>query len=450
MFGIKRRRTLIRVLSYTVSAFCIAIIFAVSGFVMAYKFRMGIEYSYERALSELSEHVDNIDIALQKGYYASTSAQLVGLSAQIWSDAGAAKSDLSQIPLTDINLDNTTRFLSQAGDYANTLGRELATGQKITDQDRTQIKSLSDYAKKLSAQLGEVVGKTQSGRLQLFKSERMLNSSNIKQTAAQPSIEDGFISIENSFSGLPSMIYDGPFSDSVARKTPALTQGKAEISRDQAQQTAAGFLQINASQLKFTGETGGNLPSFNFAAGTITIDISKAGGYVVRMLNARAPAQTKLDSNAALSSAGNFLKTRNIGSMTQTYRLTANNVCTVNYAYMQGGVLCYPDLIKLGVALDNGEIISFDASGYIMNHQKRTFPAKTVSQKTVTSLLSPVLRLQKVTMVVIPTDTGEAYCYELRCLGDNNQNVLDYFNAATGVEQQVLILTDTPGGTLVM
>lgn len=450
MFGITRRRTLIRVLSYTVSAFCIAIIFAISGFVTAYKFRMGIEYSYERALSELSEHVDNIDIALQKGYYASTSAQLVGLSAQIWADAGAAKSDLAQIPLTDINLGNTTKFLSQAGDYANTLGRELASGQKITDQDRAQIRSLSDYAKKLSAQLGEVVSKTQSGRLQLFKSERMLKSSNIKQTAAQPGIEDGFISIENSFSGLPSMIYDGPFSDSVARKAPALTQGKAEISRDQAQQTAAGFLRISAPQLKFTGEAGGNLPSYNFTVGTITINISKAGGYVVRMINSRTPGETRLDSNAAISGAGSFLKNQNIPNMTKTYLLVANNVCTINYAYMQDGVLCYPDLIKLGVALDTGEIISFDASGYIMNHQKRTLPSRTVSQKTVISLLSPVLRLQKASMVVIPTDTGEAYCYEMRCLGENNQNILDYFNAATGIEQQVLILTDTPGGTLVM
>mgnify|MGYP006875889170 CR=1 FL=1 len=51
-------------------------------------------------------------------------------------------------------------------------------------------------------------------------------------------------------------------------------------------------------------------------------------------------------------------------------------------------------------------------------------------------------------MAIIPTDTGEAYCYELRCTGDQNQTVIDYFNAATGAEQQVLILTDTPGGQL--
>lgn len=50
MFGIKRRRTLIRVLSYTISAFCLAIIVGISGYVMAYKYRMNIEYTYQRAL----------------------------------------------------------------------------------------------------------------------------------------------------------------------------------------------------------------------------------------------------------------------------------------------------------------------------------------------------------------------------------------------------------------
>lgn len=448
MFGIKRRRTLIRVLSYTVSAFCIAIIFAVSGFVTAYKFRMGIEYSYQRALSELSEHVGAIDVALQKGYYASTSAQMVGLSSQIWAEAGAANTDIAQMPLTDIDMENTTKFIAQAGDYANSLGKELAAGGKVSDDDRARIKSLSNSAKKLSAQLSDVIDRMQAGRMHLFKSEQLLKTSNIKQAAAQTGVEDGFSTIEKSLSGLPSMIYDGPFSDSVARKQPALVQGKAQVSRDQARQNAAAFLQAAAGTLKDAGETAGNLPTWNFTTDSGSIFVSKAGGNVVRFINSRAPTETKFDQDAAQSRAADFLKTRNIGSMTATYRLTSRNICTVNFAYVKNGVTCYPDLIKLSVAMDTGEILSFDASGYIMNHHTRSLPAAGISRAAVTAKLSPVLKLQKVSMAVIPTDTGEIYCYELRCTGDNNQTVIDYFDAATGVEQQVLILTDTPGGQL--
>lgn len=448
MFGIKRRRTLIRVLSYTVSAFCIAIILAVSGFVAAYKYRMGIEYSYQRALSELSEHVDAIDIALQKGYYAGTSAQLVGLSSEIWAEAGAANTDIAQMPLTSIDLENTTKFIAQAGDYANSLGKELAAGGKVSDGDRTQIRSLSDSAKKLSAQLADINERMQEGRISLFQSERLLRTSNVKQASTQTGIEDGFAHIEQSLSGLPSMIYDGPFSDSVARKQPELIQGKAAVSRDQARQNAASFLKVDIHTLKDAGETAGNLPTWNFTADSVSVFVSKTGGYTTRFIDTRSPTQTKLDAEAAQSRAAEFLKTRSIGSMTATYRLTSRNICTVNFAYTKNGVICYPDLVKVSVAMDTGEILSFDASGYIMNHKKRSLPTNIASRAAVTQKLSPVLKLQKTTMAIIPTDTGEAYCYELRCTGDQNQTVIDYFNAATGAEQQVLILTDTPGGQL--
>lgn len=42
--------------------------------------------------------------------------------------------------------------------------------------------------------------------------------------------------------------------------------------------------------------------------------------------------------------------------MVESYHLTENNIMTINFAYQDGGALCYPDLVKVGVALDNGEI----------------------------------------------------------------------------------------------
>jgi hypothetical protein len=41
--------------------------------------------------------------------------------------------------------------------------------------------------------------------------------------------------------------------------------------------------------------------------------------------------------------------------MKQSYRITERNTLTINYAYSENGVICYPDLIKVSVALDNGK-----------------------------------------------------------------------------------------------
>ncbi|ADU26852.1 germination protein YpeB [Ethanoligenens harbinense] len=450
MFGIKRRRTLIRVLSYTVSAFCLAVIAGISGYVMAYKYRMSIEYGYQRALTELSEHVDNIDIALQKAQYASTSAQLSGLSAEIWANAGAAQTDIAQMPLSTVNLSNTNKFLSQSGDYANSLTKQLNTDQAITDEQRNTIASLHGYADKLSTQLSDLNSDLQTGRITLFKAENVTKRNNPNQ-ATPTSLQGGFLNIENTFANLPSLIYDGPFSDNVLKKDPVFTQGKAAVNRDEARSIAARFLSQNASALHEAGETGGNLPTWNFNVGNTSIFISKAGGYTVRMLANRAPAQAKLDTNAALQKAQAFLQARGITSVAETYYLTNNNICTINFAYQQNGVVVYPDLIKVGVALDDGGIVSFDSTGYLMNHHTRNLPAVKFTRAQIQAKLNPALTVQKVALAIIPTGgANEAYCYEFRTISRDNQQVIDYFNTQTGSEQQVLILKPTPGGMLAM
>lgn len=450
MFGIKRRRTLIRVLSYTVSAFCLAVIVGISGFVMAYKYRMGIEYGYQRALTELTEHVGNIDIALQKAQYASTSAQLTGLSGEIWANAGSAQTDIAQMPLSTVKLSNTTKFLSQAGDYANSLTRQLNTDQPITAEQRNTITTLHSYAQKLSTQLSDMSSDLQAGRISLFKAEKVA-SRNKPNQATPTSLQGGFINIENTFASLPSMIYDGPFSDNVLKKEPVFTQGKPAVSKEDAHKIAAKFLDKDVSSLKDAGETDGTLPSWNFNTGDTSIFISKAGGYVVRMLANRAPTQPKLDTAAASQKAEAFLQSRGISSVVETYYLTNNNICTINFAYQQNGVVVYPDLVKVGIALDTGEIVSFDSTGYLMNHHTRDLPAVKFTKAQIQAKVNASLTVQKVTMAIIPTSgSSEAYCYEFRTVSKDNQQVIDYFNTQTGAEQQVLILKATPGGMLAM
>ncbi len=450
MFGIKRRRTLIRVLSYTISAFCLAIIVGISGYVMAYKYRMNIEYTYQRALTELSEHVNNIDIALQKAQYASTGAQLSDLGSEIWVNAGAAQTDIAQMPLSTVNLTNTNKFISQAGDYANSLSNQLDENSTITDSQRTTLVDLHGYADKLSTQLSDLTSDLQSGRITLLKAEKLAKDHNPNK-ATPASLEGGFLNIENTFANLPSLIYDGPFSDNVLKKSPQFLSGKSAVSKEDARQRAAQFLDMDKKDVKDAGETGGNLPSWNFTAKTTTIFISKSGGYPIRSLDSRAPSYAKLDANAAAQKALTFLNSKGFQSIAQTYYLTNNNVCTINFAYVQNGVILYPDLLKVSIALDTGSVISYDSTGYLMNHHDRTLPAAKISRKQAEAKVNKQLAIQKVSMALIPTANGqETYCYEFRTTTKDKQTIIDYFDAQTGAEKTMLILKSTPGGMLAM
>lgn len=438
---------MIRVLSYTVSALAIAVIMAFSGFSMAYKYRMAIEYDYQRAFAELSDHVNNINIQLQKGMYVSTPYQLSGISTTIWSESNAAKADIAQLSATDMRLEKTTKFISQAGDYANSLSQKVTAESTISAKDRNQIQSLYKTSVSLSDELSDLMNQIQGGQIHLFKTEKAAKSLKSGSQAAA-SLTKQLESIENSFANLPSMIYDGPFSDSVLNKKSLMTADKPEISKEDAVKAAAKFLQTDPSKLKGGDGTIGYIASYNFTAGNTSISVSKKGGYVVRMLNSRTASQTKFNTKAAQDKAISLLNANGIASVAATYTMINRNVCLINFAWVQDGVICYPDLIKVGVALDTGEIVSYDATGYLMNHTTRKLPAVKYSEAKIRSLINPSLTVKSVDRVIIPTGGGsERYCYEFKC-SKGGQMLIDYFNVNTGLEERLLVLLNTPGGTL--
>ncbi len=135
--------------------------------------------------------------------------------------------------------------------------------------------------------------------------------------------------------------------------------------------------------------------------------------------------------------------------MKSTYYATENGVCIINFAYQDGNWLCYPDLIKVGVDMTDGKIVSFDATDYIMNRKTRTAPENTVDVQTALSAVSESLTAKSVALTVIPTDSGgERAAYEITCEDTSGKTVLVYIDAQTGEEADVLILLFTDGGVL--
>ena len=151
----------------------------------------------------------------------------------------------------------------------------------------------------------------------------------------------------------------------------------------------------------------------------------------------------------AVKNAEEYIANSSYDNMKVTYYEKQDNVVTVNFAYYIDGITCYTDLIKVSVALDNGEILGFEASGYIVNHQKRAFPDEEFSIRDCREKLSPMLKCIGENRALIPSASGsEVYCYEYKCTSEGGRNVLVYFNAQTGVEEQILILLENESGTL--
>ena len=94
--------------------------------------------------------------------------------------------------------------------------------------------------------------------------------------------------------------------------------------------------------------------------------------------------------------------------------------------------MVYPDLIKVKIALDNGEIVGFESKGYIMNHTERDIPEPKLTEEQVRANFTGKRDLSTVGLAIIPTNFGtEIFCYELK--GKlNDRDFLVYINAEAG------------------
>lgn len=191
------------------------------------------------------------------------------------------------------------------------------------------------------------------------------------------------------------------------------------------------------------------MPSYGFAADGVDISITKQGGYLSYMLKSRAAGNRKLSDADALKKAQEYLDGLGVQSLRVTYYEISGNVMTINYAYTQDGVLMYTDLVKTGVALDNGEIMSFDARGFLTNNHARDGLRPKLTQAQAQRSVSELLTIEKAQVCVIPSGgLNEVLCWEFKCKADDGQNVLVYVNADTGAEEQILMLMISENGQL--
>lgn len=447
---IKSKRNLIRIISFICAAIVALSAAAVSNYVRAEKLDRINTNSQQRALTELTTCMSNIQQGLSKEFYTATAPMAEKLSSEIWREASQAKSCLSVLPVSDILLENTFKFLSQVGAFCSSLSEKAAKGEKISEEEYASLEELIKYSKELTSRLENMCAYLENGALTFESTDDAVAA--MSEELDSMDFETAISDAEQALVDYPTLIYDGPFSDHILQKEPEMTKGKEEISEAAATEAAANFSGIAIEKLKREEDENGTLASYTFSSEEdgVVISITKRGGYLSYMLGSSYAGVSKLSAEEAIERGLEYLKSHGINNMKESYYSINDGICTVNYAYVQNGVICYPDLIKISVAMDTGKVISVDARGYLVNHFARTDVNPVLTSENAAKSLSPYLTVKDVKTAVIPTDSGnEILCYEFWCEGTGNEELLVYINAATGEEENIFFLLYSDNGILV-
>ena len=410
--------------------------------------------TYNMAFYEVVDYVQNVETYLAKSLISSTPEHGAETLTNVWREANLAQAYLSQLPIESQELANTEKFLNQVSDYSYSLSRKNIYNESLTDEDLKNLKDLHTYSVELENTLNQLSDDINSGRI---KWDELINKGTtaFAQQVSTSSM-DGFSNLEENFHQYSGLIYDGAFSEHLTNGEKKGLTGD-DIDEETAKQKAIDFIgKDNVQNVENLGfSENATIPEYNFSIKTnsednISISISKKGGHIVYMNSNREVNAESISQEEANSKGKEFLNNHGIMDMKETYYLKQDGIVTINYAYVQNDVVVYSDLIKVKVALDNGEVLGIETTGYLNNHTKRDTSKIKISKETAKKSLNKELQISSEGLAIIPTEyQTEILCYEFKGKVEDKE-FLVYINAESGREEDILIITNTPNGTLTM
>lgn len=442
------KRKMVRIISFLCAVTLTLGLWGTVNAVALQSAKRNVLQSNERALTQLGACLDDIALNLQKAMYIRGGEKLSEISFDLWRSSVSAKESLSEITDGNTEISAVYKFLSQVGEYTLYVNRQLTAGKSFSTEQSENLGKLLAYSRELSSKVNYLIQQEENGLLSFEE----VKSTLMRSGADGVYLGSGLNDASQSLSDYPTLIYDGPFSDHIQNKKSKLLEGEKQVTEEEARERAAEFLGLRREQIAFLSKTEGSLSTYTFYNGDYTIAVSQKGGVVTYMLSSFYANEIRLSPQEAIKRATEYLNDKGYDKIKDSYYSITDGICTVNFSYFEDGITYYTDLIKVSVALDDGRITAFDATGYLLNHTVRALPENVkYTPVQAKSLLKNDMEIISYKKAYIPTEwETEEYVYEYRCVSkaDKSQEVLIYIDPITGYERDVLLLMYSDGGVL--
>lgn len=452
---------------------------------------MSLENLYQRSFYELVNNVNNMEVEVSKLMVTNDSVSQQKSLSKLKQQTSDAESSLSLLPVNSNVLEKTTRFMNQLNGYCSSL-ISYKDG-KISESDYEVLSKAHSSIDNIKKELNTIMDKIMHG----YKISEHLDNG-----GENADFSLSFAPISNDTVEYPSLIYDGPFSDSILNKK-IKGISSVEIQENDAENLITKIFEDKITNLNYLGSTSGNFETFDFGINTedgknYFIQITKKGGFLLSISanvenndasdnestqiikdnissnnevqnntnttqtaekNAVADSEkVKVESvnnvneetKSAIGVAETFAKKLGLEDMKCVWSASSEDISYINLAPVIDDITMYPDLIKVKVDLSNYSIAGWEASSYAYNHTERDDLIPQLTESEAKKLISPNLVVNSQRLCVIPLEfSGEALAYEFS--GTYNDSLYYvYIDADDGTQIRVLKVVQTDEGELIL
>ena len=396
--------------------------------------RTRIENLYHR----IDDDLNDVDVSLSKLSAAGSPRQTVLLLGDVWRATGSAGAAMALLPLSHADSCDMSQFVTRCGDYAHALMGRVLQGRALTDRDKQQLRDMRTACAQIRQTAGEAI---QRGD---YVAADAVDAGCYEQTQSEAAISE-----------YPTLIYDGPFSESAENQPPKRDPGQ----RITAQQARA------AAERLFPGKIGepvyvpGALPVYELTVetadrGPVSLSLTEQGGELLSFMATptgdRNDPPSDEESRRLKEAALSFLQELGVEDPAAAYAQYYQGVAVLNFAPRQEGAILYSDLVKVYMDRETGEVMGLDARNYRLNHRTRELPRPRISEQQAAEYVSDSLHIEHTDIALIPlTKQSEVLCYEFKATKDGTFYIV-YINALTGEEEQIFEVINSEEGDLVV
>lgn len=415
--------------------------------IQAQRSAQALEDAYAQRVLETQEHLQAIGLKLGKAPVAADARTQVELLAGISRQADSVVSGLSALPLSHIAMSDTLKFCNQLSEYAMVLALSVAAGQPLTEQETAELVSLESQCALLTGQFATARETMVAESLRLTARPGVFYA---EAQAARRPLEQ--VADPDNGMDYPSMIYDGAFSDARHYGSPKAL-GEGRIDQRQAMEAARAFVgEDRVRSVEAAPDSGGALASYGVKLTlndgvVLNAEVTRQGGKMLWMVPEHAAFEPGWTLEECAEAARDFLLDRGYGEMEANHYQVYDGLAVINFVAVQDGVLLYPDLVKVQVRMDTGEVVGLEANNYLMNHTERTGLSPALSGEQALEKASSRLEAGQARLCVIPYREGERLCYEVPGRYEGREYRV-YIDAITGEEAEVLMMVDSVGGRM--
>ena len=236
--------------------------------------------------------------------------------------------------------------------------------------------------------------------------------------------------------------YEGDFEmpdlpEYEGRYTASETARSGDMSDEEMLSAAASVAGVEPEELKKEYGYEGESRLRCYSAGTKYILVSSAG--VESLTDSRLVEEAQIDIEQARQLADEFLAANGYEDIKLSAEGENGAVARFEYICTDGEADCLDSGLSVAIALDTGEVYSFDAEDYSdANPEDGRWQ---ISEEDARAKLPSGLEAESCRRVVIDSIGGKpTACYELICI-DGEKQVKIYINAADGRQQEILVET---------